>query len=202
MSCFGGGSFVLTCILYNPLGFGLEGSDAVRERVVRRVVGPWALDPAAVYELPSGHVAALGAQTGQAPRLARIGAVGADRILANTAVSATQIAKFRVTNNTCYSVPAPLAVRSPTYTTQRYVKTNFVNRTELVFFSRAAGIQATLGALPKDIFTVQAERLGAEVAVAALANGAALRYSACEVGYGRAGDLVSVLAPVILLAYL
>ena len=73
-----------------------------------------------------------------------------------------------------------------------------------MFLLRAAGIQAAVVALLKDIksFTVQAGRLGAEVAVGALANGAALRYSACEVGYGRAGHFVSILAPVLLLAYL
>ena len=186
---------------YNYLGFGLEGSDAVRERVVRRVVGPWALDPAAFYELPSGHVAALGAQIGQALGLARITAFVADRVVANTAVRATQIAKFHVTNNTCCSAMAQLAIIFPTCFTPPYPRTtNSGNRAELVCFSRAAGIEAAFATSPKVIFTVQAERLGAVVAVAALANGAVRLYSAHKVGYWRAGDLMSVLAPVLLLA--
>ena len=73
-----------------------------------------------------------------------------------------------------------------------------------MFLLRAAGIQAAVVALLNDIksFTVQAERLGAEVAVAALADWAFRLYSAYEVGYGHACDLVSVLAPVLLLAKL
>ena len=196
---------------YNYLGFGLEGSDAVRERVVSRVVsilkafrqgddGPWALDPAAVYELPSGHVAALGAQTGQALSLARIGAIGADRVVANTAVRATKIAKIHITNNACFNNLAPRAIIFSTCFTPPYSGANSVNRAELVCFLRAAGIQAAVVASPKVIFAVQAERLGAEVAVAALANGAVRLYSAHKVGYWRAGDLMSVLAPVLLLA--
>ena len=195
-----GGPSFYNMLLTILLGFGLERCEALRERVVSRVVGPWALDPAAVYELPSGRVAALGAQIGQALSLARIAAFVADRVVANTAVRATKIAKIHITNNACFNNLAPRAIIFSTCVTPPYSGANSVNRAELVCFLRAAGIQAAVVASPKVIFAVQAERLGAEVAVAALADGAVRPYSAYEVGYGRASDFVSVLAPVLLLA--
>ena len=70
-----------------------------------------------------------------------------------------------------------------------------------MFLQRVAGEPSTIGAGPNFIrLAVHAKRLGTPIAVATFAHGAAWRPT-IEVGYDRADSLVSVLEPVLLLAF-
>ena len=98
-------------------------------------------------------------------------------------------------------IPAFHAITNATRVTKSHNRARAA-RAVAMFLRRAAGEPSTVGAGRNCIgFAIHAKRFGTPIAVPALAKLAARRYSTIKVGYDRAYCLVSVLEPVLLLAF-
>ena len=97
-------------------------------------------------------------------------------------------------------IPAFHAITNATRVTKSHNRARAA-RAVAMFLRRAAGEPSTVGAGRNCIgFAIHAKRFGTPIAVPALAKLAARRYSTVQVRQCHAQILVSVLAPVLLLA--